>query len=425
MDALHADGRLRRKSGTGRTSRSSSRATGATSGTRTASATSTPSPGCSRSTSATATARRSARRRSSRCASCRSTPTGRTPIRRRSSSRRSSRRSLPATSTGPSSSPAARRPSSRPGSSRGSTTPPAARSRRARRCASPRPGTTRSPRRPSRPAPVQGDRPAHRLPRHDDGRPLDQRDPGAAGGVRAARARGAPRPQHEPLPPSRGRERGGLHAVPARRPRAGDPRDGAGDGLPRPHGAGAERRRLLHAAGRLLAGRPRDLRRVRHPALGRRGDHRLRPPRLLVRLRALRHPPGHRHLRQGPLVVLRPDRRRARARRGDGAVPRRHVDVLPRRHLRRAPGDVRDRAEEHRDHEAGGHRRARSRHRGCVPGEARDAARDPDRRRRPRHGLLLRHRARQESARPRRRSTTPSASRSCAATSRRRCSRPA
>ena len=158
-----------------------------------------------------------------------------------------------------------------------------------------RPGTIDRRRRPPRPAPVQGDRPPHRLPRHDDGRALDQRDPGAAGGVRAARARGAPRPQHEPLPPSRGRERGGLHAVPARRPRAGDPRDGAGDGVPRPHGAGAERGRLLHAAGRLLAGRPRDLRRVRHPALRRRGDHRLRPPRLLVRLRALRHPPGHRH----------------------------------------------------------------------------------------------------------------------------------
>ena len=62
----------------------------------------------------------------------------------------------------------------------------------------------------------------------------------------------------------------------------------------------------------------------------------VRPPRLLVRLGALRHPPGHRHLRQGALLVVRPDRRRARARRGDGAVPRRHLDVLPRRHLRRA-----------------------------------------------------------------------------------------
>ena len=46
---------------------------------------------------------------------------------------------------------------------------------------------------------------------------------------------------------------------------------------------------------RLLAGRPRDLRPLRHPALRRRGDHRLRPARLLVRLGALRHPAGHRH----------------------------------------------------------------------------------------------------------------------------------
>ena len=83
--------------------------------------------------------------------------------------------------------------------------------------------------------------------------------------------------------------------VPARRPRGDDPRDGAGDGLPRPHGAGAERGWLLHAAGRLLARRPRALRPLRHPALGRRGDHSLRPRRPLVRLRALRHPARHRH----------------------------------------------------------------------------------------------------------------------------------
>ena len=102
-----------------------------------------------------------------------------------------------------------------------------------------------------------------------------------------------------------------------------------------------------------------------------------------------------------------------------------HVDVLARRHVRRPPGDVRDRAEEHRDHEARGHRRARARHRGRVPGEARDAARPADRRRRPRHGLLLRDRARQGQGDAGRPSTTRSASRSSAATSRRRSSRPA
>ena len=63
------------------------------------------------------------------------------------------------------------------------------------------------------------------------------------------------------------------------------------------------------AAGGLLAGRPRDLRPVRDPALRRRGDHRLRSARRLVRLRALRHPARHHHLREGALVGVRGDRR--------------------------------------------------------------------------------------------------------------------
>ena len=66
-------------------------------------------------------------------------------------------------------------------------------------------------------AQVQGDRPPGRLPRHDDGRALDQRDPGAADAVRAARARGAARDEHEPLPPSAGGDGGGVHAGAARR----------------------------------------------------------------------------------------------------------------------------------------------------------------------------------------------------------------
>ena len=123
-------------------------------------------------------------------------------------------------------------------------------------------------------APLQGDRAPHRLPRDDAGRALDQRHPGDPRAVRAARRRGAARLEHEPLPPSARGDRGGVHAVPARRARAGDPRDGAGDRLPRAHGAGAERRRLLHAARGLLARRARDLRPLRHPALRRRGDHR-------------------------------------------------------------------------------------------------------------------------------------------------------
>ena len=57
-------------------------------------------------------------------------------------------------------------------------------------------------------------------------------------------------------------------------------------------------------------------------------------------LRALRHPSGHRLLRQGALVRLRGDRRRRRDRQGDGAVPRGRLDVLARDHLRRPPGHV-------------------------------------------------------------------------------------
>ena len=78
----------------------------------------------------------------------------------------------------------------------------------------------------------------------------------------------------------------------------------------------------LHRAGRLLAGRARALRPLRHPALGRRGDHRLRAGRPLVRVGALRHPARHRHVREGALLLVRGDRRRRRHRPRDGAVPR-------------------------------------------------------------------------------------------------------
>ena len=63
--------------------------------------------------------------------------------------------------------------------------------------------------------------------------------------------------------------------------------------------AGAELRRLLHAPARLLGRRPRDLRPVRHPARLRRGDHRLRPARRVVRRGQVRLPARHDHVRQG------------------------------------------------------------------------------------------------------------------------------
>ena len=95
-----------------------------------------------------------------------------------------------------------------------------------------------------------------------------------------------------------------------------------------------------------------DLRRVRHPALRGRGDHRVRAGRSLVRLGALRHPTRHRDLREGAVLVVRGDRRRDRVGQGRGAVPRTGFDVHARDHVRWAPRSVRDRAQEPRDHEA-------------------------------------------------------------------------
>ncbi len=191
------------------------------------------------------------------------------------------------------------------------------------------------------------------------------------------------------------RDRGAVHRVPARRPRAGDPRGRPRDRGDGDHGAGAELGRRVHAARRLLPGRAGDLRPVRDPALRRRGDHRLRPPRRLVRLRALRHPARPDHVREGALLGVRGDRRRDRLRPRLRAVPRRGGDVHARHHLRRPPGDVRDRAEEHRDHEARARDRERPRERGRVQGDAGAAARAGDRRRPARNRLLLRARARE------------------------------
>ena len=267
---------------------------------------------------------------------------------------RAGRRSRPATSTASSSSPAARRRSSRRGSSRGSTTPRAARSRSAGARASRRPGTTRSSRR--RRGPHRYKAIARHIAYHGTtmGALSINGIPALRTAVRAARARGAARPQHEPLPPP-GR----------RRPRRTSPRFLLDDLEQAILAMGPETVCLVHMepvqnAGGCFTppvGYWQGVRaicdRVRHPALGRRGDHRLRPPRRLVRLRALRHPPGHRHLRQGALVLVR--RRSAPCSRAtrvmepflDATSMYSHGD-----HLRRPSRDVRDRAQEHRDHEA-------------------------------------------------------------------------
>ena len=112
----------------------------------------------------------------------------------------------------------------------------------------------------------------------------------------------------------------------------------------------------------------RALRPLRHPPVRGRGHHRLRPPRHVVRLGAVRHPARPGHLREGALVGVRVDRRRDRPGRGDGAVPRGTRDLHARDHVRRPSRRLRDRAQEHRDHEARAGDRAR-------PGERRPFAR--------------------------------------------------
>ena len=148
---------------------------------------------------------------------------------------------------------------------------------------------------------VQGHQPRHRLPRRHDGRPVDHR-----------RHRDPKRP-FEPLVP-------GAIKVPNtnfyRAPYFGDDEEAFGrwaaddieqailgrgprDGGRRLPGAGAELRRLLPPASRLLPAGPRDLRPLRRPARLRRGHLRLRPARPLLRLRALRLRARHDHLAKG------------------------------------------------------------------------------------------------------------------------------
>ena len=224
-------------------------------------------------------------------------------------------------------------------------------------------------------AAVQGDRPPRRLPRDDHGSALDQRDPRDPHAVRAAPPRGAARAQHEPLSPAAAETEAEFTAflladleqtIVAMGPETVclvhmEPVQNAGGCFTPPAGYWqgvreiCDRYDILLSADEVIT------------AFGRLG--------VLVRLGALRHPARHRHFGEGALVVLCRDRRGDRDRPGDGAVPRGNLDVHPRDHVRRPSRDVRDRAQEHRDHEARADRRARARDGGRIPGEARDAPR--------------------------------------------------
>ena len=190
-----------------------------------------------------------------------------------------------------------------------------------------------------KPAQAQGDQPVDRLPRHPAGRAVDHRHPGRQGDVRAAGAGRAQGAEHQLLPRDRARRRPrGVRPVGRRPHRRGDrvrgPRHGRG-GLPR---AGAELRRLLPAAARILPAGARDLRPLRRPARLGRGHLRVRPARPLLRVRAVRLPARHHHLRQGHDLGLLPDRRDDRHRPDHGAVPAGQQLLRPRLHVRRPPG---------------------------------------------------------------------------------------
>ena len=198
--------------------------------------------------------------------------------------------------------------------------------------------------------------------------------------------------EHEQLPLARGPR----PALGRRRDRGADRVRGPGDGRRGDPRAGAERRRLLRAAGRLLPARARDLRPLRRAADLRRGDLLLGPARPLLRLRsATATSPTSSRPPRALTSRLRADGRddRLRPRRSSRSCDG-HRLVRPRLHLRRPPGGRGGRAGEHRRLRATRTSAATcSRERASSARDARGAARHPDRRRRARRRLLPRDRA--------------------------------
>ena len=177
---------------------------------------------------------------------------------------------------------------------------------------------------------AQGDQPHDRLPRHAAGRAVDHRHPGREEVLRAARARRAQGAEHQLLPRARARRRPrGVRPLGRRPDRRGDRDGGPGHRRRRVPRAGAELRRLLPAAARLLPAGARDLRPARRAAGLRRGHLRVRPAGHDVRLRQVRLRPRHHHLRQGHDQRLLPHRRLHRQRPDRRAVLERRRDSFP------------------------------------------------------------------------------------------------
>ena len=131
------------------------------------------------------------------------------------------------------------------------------------------------------------------------------------------------------------------------------------------HGRG----RRDHAARGLLPADPGGAREVRRAADRGRGDHRLRAHRRDVRVRALRHPAGPDHARQGSLGRLPADRRgadRGADLPGDAGAEPQDRHVRARLHLLGPPGVRGSRAPRAGDLRGGPRARARADHRAAF-----------------------------------------------------------
>ena len=266
----------------------------------------------------------------------------------------------------------------------------------------------------------QGHQPLHRLPRHDHGGALDHRHPGGQGRRSSRSCPGAIKvpntnfyraPEHGDDLEAFGRwaadqieaaiEMEGPDTVAAV---FLEPVQNSGGCFPPPPGYFQRVRENLRP--------PRRAARVR------RGDLRVRPARPHVRLRPLRLPARHDHLRQGHDVGLLADRRHDRVRADHGAVPARRHDARPRLHLRRPPGVGRGGAGQPRPVRRARTCSATSCATRTPSGPTLEKLHDlPDRRRRPRRRVLLRDRAREGQGHQGDASTTTSPSGSCAASS--------
>ena len=195
----------------------------------------------------------------------------------------------------------------------------------------------------------QGGEPELRLPRHNARSAQHHGHPGYSRAVRTPAPLGPQSRQHQPVPLRVLRSAVGLLARLRRRRGAGDHRSrtrhrGHGD-----HGTGAEHRWHPRPTTGLLGASARDLRPLRDLVGVRRGDLRLRSPRPLVRLRTIRLPARHDHVRQGSHQWLRATRWSDRERSHRRTVHRtRWTDLVARPHVRRPPGELCRGAGQHR-----------------------------------------------------------------------------